>query len=85
MKKVVLTLAVMLLALNFSFANNDKPKKEVITKNEDGVELAVVYDENANSQSDDLYCSIHCDNGNEYSCWFCSCTDLPDCSGHRQK
>ena len=86
MKKLVLTLAVMLLALNFSFANNDNPKKDVIKKSADGIEIVVLKDySQSNSDEFAVHCKAKCKNGNVYSCWFCNCSELPSCGGGAQQ
>ncbi len=86
MKKLVLTLAVILLALNFSFANKDKPKDDIIVKKADGIEIVVKKDYIQNSSDDfAVHCKAKCANGNTYSCWFCDCSELPSCGDAQQK
>ncbi len=86
MKKLVLILTVILLALNFSFANNDKPKDDIIVKRADGIEIIKLNSSAVtNTESDALHCKIRCDNGNVYSCWFCDCSELPSCGGGAQQ
>ena len=86
MKKLVLILTVILLALNFSFANNDKPKDDIIVKRADGIEIIKLNTStNRNDESDALHCKVKCADGTTYSCWFCNCSELPSCGGGAQQ
>ncbi len=85
MKKLVLTLAIILLSLNFGFAHNDNPKKDVIRKSADGIEIAVQRGDSQNAENDALRCTAHCKNGNTYSCWLCKCSELPSCDEGAQQ
>ena len=85
MKKLVLTLAIVLLSLNFGFAHNGNPKKDVIRKSADGIEIAVLTLDSQKAENDALHCTVHCKNGNTYSCWLCNCSELPSCDGGAQQ
>jgi len=87
MKKLVLILSMVLFTTSIFAIEPEKgnPNEEVIKKSADGVTISVVQQVNEQQDQDALYCSIHCENGDEHSCWFCDCSSLPDCSGGRQK
>ena len=87
MKKIVL-LILFMFSLSFAFANNGEGDDNVISQSADGVTIVEIKTDAqtpSTSDNDALYCSIQCGEGYVYSCWFCSCDSLPDCSGGQQQ
>ncbi len=86
MKKLVLIFSLFFVT-NLMFAGNGEKKNsnETIIKKANGVTISVVEKKSNKADNDALYCSVTCDNGNEYACWLCSCESLPSCDGAQQK
>lgn len=72
MKKVIFLIVAVLAFGSFAMANNVKVENTT-TSRPDGV----VIEEVNKVEEEALYCSVTWPSGITYSCWFCSCSSLP--------